>query len=434
MGQCCTAENDKAINEELHVKSIHRRVKLKSDTQNRKVTKVLSFNNDISVDIEKNSLTGCINSILSRYTKVNLDMSNYDPILKSNDRFISKMRTEQLYNILIFHKDDFTESNYILLDLRPLQFENFLKKFRSVNYPIKNINSIKSSVLQNLNNFISNKKIIIAIENTSDATTVEKFVNYLQTKSIDCKVILLDTNLRKEISINNKFLIQILDTRESSKLPFILAPLILFPHLNSTKMIFLEYLDIDDYLNSFGYHCNDPRSSSNMRYNYINEFASFFKITMTYYITGDAVNIQSGNVLSTDGVRSINDLASLKSIIIRNLNVLSYQIDIGKSVLIVLDKELDEELKCIILIILVSYLGKVPLNSLEQITHDNLVFPNKMTKMLRTISSKLEDFLLFNFEIPQFNDYTNIMTTFENEISMDRNRKSNGVNKVTLLN
>ena len=57
----------------------------------------------------------------------------------SNGVFI--MNLECFWNIMKFYKDDFTQCDYIIYDLREndKKNENFLKKFKSMNYSIDSI-------------------------------------------------------------------------------------------------------------------------------------------------------------------------------------------------------------------------------------------------------------------------------------------------------
>ena len=78
---------------------------------------------------------------------------------------IQKISQIELYNLAIFYKDNYTQSNYLLYDTRKSaeQKEDYLKKMNHINYTFNQIKSIKGDKLNKFRNFLNNKKIIFII-------------------------------------------------------------------------------------------------------------------------------------------------------------------------------------------------------------------------------------------------------------------------------
>ena len=85
-----------------------------------------------------------------------------DVILNSNNNKIDTINIESLWNISKYYKQDFTNCPYILYDLRKKEFkvENFLKKYKCINYNISEIKTFNGNRLKLFKNFIRNKNII----------------------------------------------------------------------------------------------------------------------------------------------------------------------------------------------------------------------------------------------------------------------------------
>ena len=107
-----------------------------------------------------------------------------DVILNSNNNKIETINIESLWNISKFYKQDFTDCYYILYDLRKKEnkIENFLKKYKCINYSINEIKTFTGNKLKILKNFIKNKNIIIIPKNQS-VNELKKILDFIETLS-----------------------------------------------------------------------------------------------------------------------------------------------------------------------------------------------------------------------------------------------------------
>ena len=104
-------------------------------------------------------------------------------IEKYQDSFnIEKINYEQLYNLFLNYKFDFTKCNYIINDVRK-KIENnkyyFLNKFPKINYMIEELPYFNSRRQNNFFNYIKNKNIIFILENLASLEIVEKYLMYI---------------------------------------------------------------------------------------------------------------------------------------------------------------------------------------------------------------------------------------------------------------
>ena len=133
MGACCT------------------RLELSKDT--------LLEKNSISCSYrEKNQEDECSDLFLeSLKFDNNLFNHNIDNLLINlRDQFLSKTKKitfHEIYNIVLLYQENYTNSNFILYDLRNSsdQNENFLKKMRRINYindELKSLSNEKKIILE----------------------------------------------------------------------------------------------------------------------------------------------------------------------------------------------------------------------------------------------------------------------------------------------
>ena len=76
-----------------------------------------------------------------------------------------KITEIELYNLAIYFKDNYTQSEYLLYDTRRSaeQKEDFLKKMNHINYTYTQIKSINGKKQENFQYFLNNKIIIFII-------------------------------------------------------------------------------------------------------------------------------------------------------------------------------------------------------------------------------------------------------------------------------
>ena len=76
-----------------------------------------------------------------------------------------KITQMELYNLAIYYKDNYTQSNFLIYDTRKIneQKEDFLKKMNHINYTYNQIKNLKNEKLEKFRNFLNNKKIVFII-------------------------------------------------------------------------------------------------------------------------------------------------------------------------------------------------------------------------------------------------------------------------------
>jgi len=101
-----------------------------------------------------------VNNMKSNEEKeLDLIIKNIQSIYEERVKTLSQI---DLYNLAIYYKDNYTQSNYLLYDTRKSsdQKEDYLKKMNHINYTFNQIKNIKNEKLKNFKNFLDNKKII----------------------------------------------------------------------------------------------------------------------------------------------------------------------------------------------------------------------------------------------------------------------------------
>ena len=188
-------------------------------------------------------------------------------ILNSNNSKIDTINMESLWNISKYYKQDFTNCSYILYDLRKKEFkvENFLKKYKCINYNIGEIRTFTGNRLKLFKNFIKNKNIIIIPQNQS-VNELKKISNFIETLIgeiiNDQKFYILTDILNiKDEDIPEFFytykLYKKFDEKDFENYPNIFFPLCNIKYLNNFNYIYIQqkefesnfYLTNKDYLN-----------------------------------------------------------------------------------------------------------------------------------------------------------------------------------------
>ena len=214
MGACCTREQTAQINElenSVHYNAeeiINTGVDYLSKPELKfEIIKLKKSPEDIQLDLILNNIQ---NSFQIKTKKISLI---------------------EIYNLTIYFKDNYTQSEYLLFDMRRSaeQKEDFLKKMNHINYTYKQIKDMKDKKLENFRTFLDNKKIIFIIsekhlskENKVKVTPFE-IINLLFNINPDLNLYLLDSVL-SEANIPSIFnvLLNLLSDKSYEKLPFIL--------------------------------------------------------------------------------------------------------------------------------------------------------------------------------------------------------------------
>ena len=190
-----------------------------------------------------------------------------DVILNSNNSKIDTINIESLWNISKHYKQDFTNCPYILYDLRKKEFkvENFLKKYKCINYNINEIKTFSGNRLKLFKNFIRNKNIIIIPQNQSvnELKKISNFIEGLNGEIISNQkfFILVDILNIKDEDIPDFFynykLYKKFDDKDFEIYPNIFFPLCNIKYLNNFNYIYIQqkeyessfYTNNKDFLN-----------------------------------------------------------------------------------------------------------------------------------------------------------------------------------------
>ena len=190
-----------------------------------------------------------------------------DVILSSNNNKIDTINIESLWNISKNYKQDFTNCPYILYDLRKKEnkVENFLKKYKCINYNIGEIKTFNGNRLKLFKNFIRNKNIIIIPQNQS-ISELKKISNFIESLSGEIVnnqkyFILTDILNIKDEDIPEFFynykLYKKFDDKDFEYYPNIFFPLSNIKYLNNFNYIYIQqkeyesnfYITNKDFLN-----------------------------------------------------------------------------------------------------------------------------------------------------------------------------------------
>ena len=190
-----------------------------------------------------------------------------DAILNTNNSKIDTINIESLWNISKYYKQDFTNCPYILYDLRKKEnkVENFLKKYKCINYNIGEIKTFNGNRLKLFKNFIRNKNIIIIPQNQS-ISELKKISNFIESLSGEIVnnqkyFILTDILNIKDEDIPEFFynykLYKKFDDKDFEYYPNIFFPLSNIKYLNNFNYIYIKqkeyesnfYITNKDFLN-----------------------------------------------------------------------------------------------------------------------------------------------------------------------------------------
>ena len=190
-----------------------------------------------------------------------------DAILNTNNSKIDTINIESLWNISKYYKQDFTNCPYILYDLRKKEnkVENFLKKYKCINYNIGEIKTFNGNRLKLFKNFIRNKNIIIIPQNQS-ISELKKISNFIESLSGEIVnnqkyFILTDILNIKDEEIPEFFynykLYKKFDDKDFEYYPNIFFPLSNIKYLNNFNYIYIQqkeyesnfYITNKDFLN-----------------------------------------------------------------------------------------------------------------------------------------------------------------------------------------
>lgn len=245
MGNCCTwksgLEGAGEMQMKVHNYSIENISKILNHDRTTNMFKVSTFMND-----KEN-----IPEFIFQQEKL---FKNINDIINSNNN-ISTINIESLWNITKYYKQDFTNCSYILYDLRKKEnkVENFLKKYKCINYNIGEIQTFSGNRLKMFKNFIRNKNIIIIPKNQdmNELKKISNFIDLLNDESLCQQQFFILTFLLniKEDEIPDYFynykLYKKIDDKDFEIYPNILFPLSEIKYLNNYNYIYIQQKEID---------------------------------------------------------------------------------------------------------------------------------------------------------------------------------------------
>ena len=354
MGACCTREQTQAYeilnsvnysNEEIINKGID---SLSKPELKYEIIKLVKTPEEIQLDL-------IINTIQNTF-----------------EEKTKKISQIELYNLTIYFKDNYTESEYLLYDQRRSieQKEDFIKKMKHINYTYNQIKDINGKKLENFHNFLDNKKIIFIIsekylkkEKLNKGTPFE-IVNLLFNINDNLNIYLLDSPLiESEMPTIFLKLLSFLSDKSYEILPYILF---CYRHVTTFYIdgyIFINFLNKN--LFSFEFLINELRAEKN-DFSFENKFLKEMNIFSMINIDNNSSSEYKVNQNQYKNLifKNINcskfSLRKNKSDILEICDWLRNEISKGHSIYINVDNY-DEKRKdwIYVIIVLLTYIVRV---------------------------------------------------------------------------
>ena len=254
MGQCCTRQN--ISNESMldFTSVFFKNIDEKSKIEEIKL-------NLESKEFDTNIFNDNINSLILYFEK-------------SLNVKVKKFTFVEIYNINVFHQDNYTNTKYLLYDLRTNseQRENFLKKMKRINYHNEEIKVMSNNRKNNFKNFLNKENIIIIFspeffEKENNEESKEIISNFLNLK-IEISINILNTNLKEDsLSPFTKKLYYFLENTNYDLLPYVLLTYSNILNQKKEGYIFIQFNSnlsfekiknennsnqfLDDFINAF---------------------------------------------------------------------------------------------------------------------------------------------------------------------------------------
>ena len=445
MGQCCSGEV--IPNEEVQLyKSKYSKLKSKRQASTNKRSTMIFSSPSINFDIEKNNLTFVINDLLVRYNNLDFEQSK---IYSNQEKYIEKIRMDQLWNIFLSHKDDFTCSNYLIFDLRSNKQESFLNKFKRINYDLSDMiaNSSNNDFIKRLIKYLEFKRIIIIIDIPEKILQIDDFILFLKDLRISCYIKILDTDLNKEASLITSTLVELLDKRTSISFPLILASLQYFTHLHSNKILFIE--------NKFKFNLDNEDENNNLfqNYNDLEQLIDVFHLSHIFLITNKQFVKQRialkqetalwhylSSAMIIEDIKNLDDLNSKRKNLINAVNQMHTEIEEGSSIIILIDNDIEDiDVSSYAVYFFISHVLQLNSSQINCLTIDNPVFTKELIKLMEEKKGLLEEFTRMNkdFEKSNISSMINLQTNASmrksstplQDISISESHSSGDINK-----
>jgi hypothetical protein len=411
MGNCCGQDQGNTL--ELHLSHKNNMNDKEKAERSKKGfnsyrygerSSLLKNKESINFEVEKNNFTLLINDLISRHNFIDIEYSTRESRLHK-ERFVERLRSDQLFNIIISHKNDFTNSDYVFYDLRINKKETYIKVAKHLNYLVKELQIASTSIIKKIKKFLHGKKLIVLIDKTDSIVEVEELLVFLSRNEFNCKVKLLDTDLNKEASLSTNAISGFLDKRIGRHLPYIFANLQHYQHLGSNKFVFLNYnFSIEEFFSK------EKESNMFTCVPDIHNFIEFFNLNVFVLFTADNDIIKriynlhdkiiylSQSIL-IDSVSSKEKVASKASEILDSISRMLCAIDDENSGLILIDKNIKPEVLNLLMYILIRKLFKVPVRIINTILQDNPIFYKNFIESFDRNQEEMEEFVIKNFDV-----------------------------------
>ena len=354
MGACCTREQ----------------------TQTYEILNSVNYSNEEIINkgidsLSKPELKYEIIKLVKTPEEIQLDLI-INTIQNTFEEKTKKISQIELYNLTIYFKDNYTESEYLLYDQRRSieQKEDFIKKMKHINYTYNQIKDINGKKLENFHNFLDNKKIIFIIsekflkkEKLTKGTPFE-IVNLLFNINDNLNIYLLDSPLiESEMPTIFLKLLSFLSDKSYEILPYILF---CYRHVTTFYIdgyIFINFLNKN--LFSFEFLINELRAEKN-DFSFENKFLKEMNIFSMINIDNNSSSEYKVNQNQYKNLifKNINcskfSLRKNKSDILEICDWLRNEISKGHSIYINVDNY-DEKRKdwIYVIIVLLTYIVRV---------------------------------------------------------------------------
>ena len=208
--------------------------------------------------------------------------------IKKNYKYKTKIITPiELYNLTILYKDNYTQSNYIIFDLRNSAEikEDFLKKMRHINYTYDQMKKMDDKRKKNFRAFLDDKIIILIISkkylnSEKDSKTNEtpfEIVNLFFVINPNIHIYILNTTFNNDtISYSFSNFHKFLEDNSYEILPYVLFS---YKHLTTfynEGYVFINFCNKKNFsFDSLVNNLNNP----NDELSFENKFLKYMNIT-----------------------------------------------------------------------------------------------------------------------------------------------------------
>lgn len=371
MGTCCSVKDSKSVNDEIYTNNMLGIIQTENKSESMPIFRE---------DSELSSHNMILNSIINKYYK--------------SDFFVDKITLERLWNIIKLFKDDYSNCEYIIHDLRTnlQRNENFIKKFKTINYSLAELSLINGTSLASFKKFIENKKLIIICPEDGLYET-NSFLNLLKTNAINCSVYFLVNDLLVDKNNYTNTLLSLLDMKYFKEYPYILLPLKHFPKLKSESFIFLEYSSANNKKNYQKYFTENKLSSSLIKLMNNTKVALIIDISSVNSNEASIIELKIKDLENPCKILKLNistkqDLIANKDKLFNMINSIKLELALNRSIIIQISEETDVELLFFTICLLINKITEVSFDSLKSYFKDNFYFIKNINEKVNELIPK----------------------------------------------